>query len=140
MSEGPAVEHPSHYFGKDLLPCPFCANKAEYFQSHKRTIGHGETGDTVGVQCSACKVHIGHDSYSDCEVIQRRQKAARTWNNREPMPEATIRLAKAESLLSRIDDVYENPMRLNGEHAHDVMDEINNYLGDYSVPKHNEQD
>lgn len=66
----------------ELLPCPFCESKAEFYQSSWRTCGHGESVDDVGVRCTRCSANYLLNNYSDCQVRLRKETAMKAWNKR----------------------------------------------------------
>ena len=66
----------------DLLNCPFCGGKAEYFNTGKRTTGHGESSDDAGVTCTDCGAGFSLGDYAGYKVEERQQEAKKLWNTR----------------------------------------------------------
>lgn len=66
----------------DLPECPFCGAKAEYFQTEGHTIGHGESGDEVGIRCIDCGNKFSTENYAGYQINERKAEAKKLWNAR----------------------------------------------------------
>ncbi len=67
----------------ELLDCPFCGGKAEYFILDSRTVGHGIAEDTAGVICTDCNAGLLFSDYANNKFNNRHVKAAALWNRRQ---------------------------------------------------------
>lgn len=66
----------------DLLDCPFCGGRAEYFQSGSSSSGHGESSDNAGIKCTTCFNGFSSCDYADNRVEERKAEAKKSWNAR----------------------------------------------------------
>lgn len=65
-----------------LRECPMCQCEAELYHSGRYTIGHGESGDYVGVKCTKCGIKVEFSGYANYKVDERKIKAVGRWNGR----------------------------------------------------------
>jgi hypothetical protein len=65
-----------------LLDCPFCGESPTlFFGLDRRTTGHGESGDKVGVICR-CGISITEGSYAGYQNEERARRTIDKWNHR----------------------------------------------------------
>lgn len=75
-------ERPKNHIVSDLLKCPFCGAKAEYFQTEGHTAGHGDSSDEVGVKCAGCGNKFSIEDHAGYQINERKAEAKRLWNTR----------------------------------------------------------
>ena len=72
-----------------LKDCPFCGSEAEMFKGGRRTTGHGETCEYIGVRCTSCKVEKSSFDYTNKDNLGRLISCIEAWNARPPSDPAS---------------------------------------------------